>query len=157
MTALSDMPGGPGRIWNYLQALVRSTGVSGRFAYGTQTDIHLADLWVIGHRLCTLVKTRDTLLTNTVTRVAVFSVSQAAIWRTSHLELRPEQSLARWIILNTKTLCEPGIEADIHWVLRHTGIPMNEKADHQENLAWERCQAGRVWYWVHTLAINRTR
>jgi len=32
--ALCKTPGGPGSIWNYLEALVRATRVSGRFARG---------------------------------------------------------------------------------------------------------------------------
>jgi hypothetical protein len=37
-------PGGPGSIWKYLEALVRATGVSGRFVCGFQTEIHFADV-----------------------------------------------------------------------------------------------------------------
>jgi hypothetical protein len=37
-------PEGPGSIWNYLGAPVRSTGVSGRFACGFRTDLHFADV-----------------------------------------------------------------------------------------------------------------
>jgi len=36
-------PGGPWSIWKYWEALVRSTGVSGRFACGFWTDLHFAD------------------------------------------------------------------------------------------------------------------
>ena len=39
-------PGGAGRIWKYLEALVRATGVSGRFAYGFRTELHFADVVV---------------------------------------------------------------------------------------------------------------
>jgi hypothetical protein len=42
--ALCLAPGGPGSIWKYLGALVRSTGVSGRFACGFRTDLHFADV-----------------------------------------------------------------------------------------------------------------
>ena len=42
--ALYLAPGGPGSIWNYLVAPVRSTGVSGRFACGLRTDLHFADV-----------------------------------------------------------------------------------------------------------------
>jgi hypothetical protein len=41
--ALCLAPGGPGSIWNYLGAPVRSAGVSGRFACGFRTDLHFAD------------------------------------------------------------------------------------------------------------------
>jgi len=37
-------PGGPGSIWKYLEALLRATWVSGRFACGFQTDLHFADV-----------------------------------------------------------------------------------------------------------------
>jgi len=36
--------GGPGSIWKYLEAQVRATGVSGRFACGFRTDLHFADV-----------------------------------------------------------------------------------------------------------------
>jgi hypothetical protein len=44
LRALWFAPGGPGSIWNYLGAPVRSTGVSGRFACGFRTDLHFADV-----------------------------------------------------------------------------------------------------------------
>jgi len=43
LIALCFAPGRPGNIWNYLGAPVRATGVSGRFACGFRTDLHLAD------------------------------------------------------------------------------------------------------------------
>jgi hypothetical protein len=43
LRALCFAPGGPGSIWNYLGAPVRSTGVSGSFACGFRTDLHFAD------------------------------------------------------------------------------------------------------------------
>jgi hypothetical protein len=44
LRALCKAPGGPGNIWKCLEALVRATGVSGRFACGFQTDSHFADV-----------------------------------------------------------------------------------------------------------------
>jgi hypothetical protein len=41
--ALSKAPGGAGSIWKYLEAVVRATGVSGRFAYGFRSELHFAD------------------------------------------------------------------------------------------------------------------
>jgi hypothetical protein len=38
-------PGGSGSLREYLEALVRSTGESGRVACGFQTDLHFADGW----------------------------------------------------------------------------------------------------------------
>jgi hypothetical protein len=43
LRALCLTPGGPGRIWNHLEAPVRSIGVSGSFACGFQTDLPFAD------------------------------------------------------------------------------------------------------------------
>jgi hypothetical protein len=40
LTALCIAPGGPGSIWNYMGAPVRTTGVSARFACGIRTDLH---------------------------------------------------------------------------------------------------------------------
>jgi len=44
LRALCLAPGGPGSIWNYLGAPVRSTGVPRRFAFGFRTDLHFADV-----------------------------------------------------------------------------------------------------------------
>jgi len=44
LRALSKAPGGPGSIWKYLEALVRATGVSGKFACGFQTILYSADV-----------------------------------------------------------------------------------------------------------------
>jgi hypothetical protein len=43
LRVLCEAPGGPGSIWKYLEALVRATGESGRFACGFRTDFHFAD------------------------------------------------------------------------------------------------------------------
>jgi len=37
-------PGGHGRLWKYIEALVMTTGVTGRFACGFQSDLHFADV-----------------------------------------------------------------------------------------------------------------
>ena len=44
LKALCLASGGPGSIWNNLESLVRSTGVSGRFACGFRTDLQFADV-----------------------------------------------------------------------------------------------------------------
>jgi len=44
MRALCRAPGGPRSIWKYLEALVRATAVSGRFACGFRTNVHFADV-----------------------------------------------------------------------------------------------------------------
>ena len=43
LRALCKAPGGAGSSQKYLEALARATGVSERFAYGFQTELHFAD------------------------------------------------------------------------------------------------------------------
>jgi len=43
LRALCLAPGGSGSVWKYLEALVRSPGVSGRIACGFRTELHFAD------------------------------------------------------------------------------------------------------------------
>jgi len=102
------------------------------------------ELWAIGLVLWESVKTRDTLQTNGVTKVAVISDSQAATQRTEHLDLEPGQPLARWIRQSARTLRKAGIETEIHLVPGHTGIPGNEEADHQANLTREGRRSGTL-------------
>jgi ribonuclease HI len=103
-----------------------------------------AELWAVGLALRESVRKRDTPQTYGVTKVAVFSDSQVAIRRMEHLEPWPGQTLARWINQSARTLREAGIETEIHWVPEHTGIPGNEEADRQANLAREGRRAGTV-------------
>jgi hypothetical protein len=77
--------------------------------------------------------------------------------RTEHLEPGPGQPLARWINQSARTLRETGIETEIYRVPGHTGIPENEEADRQANLAREGRRAGTVREQVYTSAANRTR
>jgi hypothetical protein len=44
LSVLCKAPGGDGSIWKYLEALVWATGVSGRFVFGFQTELHFADV-----------------------------------------------------------------------------------------------------------------
>jgi len=48
LRALCLSPGGSGSIWKYLEALVRSPGVSGRIVCGFRTNLHSADDWLSG-------------------------------------------------------------------------------------------------------------
>jgi hypothetical protein len=44
LKALCKAPVGVGSIWEYLEAVVRATRVSGRFAYGFRIELHFADV-----------------------------------------------------------------------------------------------------------------
>jgi len=44
MKVLCKAAGGAGSIWKYLEAMVRATGVSGRFACGFRTNLHYTDV-----------------------------------------------------------------------------------------------------------------
>jgi hypothetical protein len=54
LSALCKAPGGAESIWEYLEAVVRATRVSGRFAYGFRTELHFADEACCGKKLFTL-------------------------------------------------------------------------------------------------------
>ena len=43
LRALCLAPRGSGSVWKYLEALVRSPGVSGRITCGFRTELHFAD------------------------------------------------------------------------------------------------------------------
>jgi len=64
-------PGGPGSIWKYLEALVRATGVSGRFACGFRTELHSADAYVILFMILLNVSTTPGIV---ITRIATRAV-----------------------------------------------------------------------------------
>jgi len=120
-------------------------------------EVNHAELWAIALALRESVRKRYTLQTHGVTKIAIFSDSQAAIRRTELLEQGPGQPLARRIKRSARTLREAGIETEIHWVPGHPGIPGNKEADRQANLAREGCRTGRVRERVYTSAANWTR
>jgi len=76
---------------------------------------------------------------------------------TERLEPGPGQPVARWINQSARTLREAGVETEIHWVPELTGIPGNEEADRQANLAREGHRSGTLQKQVFTSAANRTR
>jgi len=102
--------------------------------------LQLPDLYfrIIQHP--SVVRKRDILQTHGMTKLAVFSDSQAAIWRTEYLEPGPGQPLARWINPSARTLRKASIETEIHWVPGHTGISGNEEADRQAKPSTRRPQ-----------------
>jgi len=120
-------------------------------------EVYDAELGAIGLALRESVRKRDTLQTHGVTKVAVFSDSQAAVRRTEHLEPGLGQPLARWINQSARTLREASIETEIHWVPGHTGIPRNEEADRQANLGRGGRRTGTMRERVYTSAANMTR
>jgi len=98
-------------------------------------EVFDAELWGIGLAHGETIEKRDTLQRHGVKRVVIFSDSLTAIRRAAHLEPGPGPRLARWINLIAQALLAHGIATEIHWVPGHTGIPRNEGADRQANLA----------------------
>jgi len=52
LSTLCKAPGGAGSIWKYLEAVVRATRVSGRFAYSFRTELHFPDVVPRSNLLC---------------------------------------------------------------------------------------------------------
>ena len=86
--------------------------------------------------------------------LAVFSDSQATIRRTAHLEPGTGQRLARRINRRARNLLAHGIATEIHLVPGHSGIPGNEEADRQANLA-PHASGSTVIERPYTSALNR--
>jgi len=122
------------------------------------------DLWkssmpnygVIGLALDVAIEQRESLQVHGVKTVAVFRDSQAAIRREAHLEPGPGQRLVRQINRRARSLLAHGIATEIHWVPAHSGIPRNEEADHQANLARD-ASGTTLIEGSYTSASNRAR
>jgi hypothetical protein len=98
-------------------------------------EVFDAELWAIGLVLDVAIEMRQKSQEHGVKTVAVFSDSLAAIRRTAHLEPGPGQRLARPINRRARNLLAHGIATDIHSAPGHSGIPGNEEADCQVNMA----------------------
>jgi ribonuclease HI len=109
---------------------------SRRSVLGTgRMEVFDAELWAIGLVLGQAIEKRETLQRHGVKTVAIFWDSQTAIRRAAHMEPGPGQPLARRINRRVWELLAQGIATEIHWVPGHSGIPRNEEADCQSNLA----------------------
>jgi ribonuclease HI len=100
-------------------------------------EVFNAELWAIVLALEETIEKREPLQRHGVKTVAVFSDSQATIWRTAHLDPGPGQRLASRINQRAQALLAHTIKTEIHWVPGHSGIPGNEEADRQANVACE--------------------
>jgi len=100
-------------------------------------EVFDAELWAIGLAHEVTIEKIETLQRHGVKTVAVFSDSQAAIRRTPHQEAGMGQRLARRINRRAQAQLAHGIKTEVHWVPGHSGIPGNEEADRQANVARE--------------------
>lgn len=82
-----------------------------------------------------MIKMRQTLHNHGVMVVAVLNVLQTAIRRTGYQEPSSGQRVVRQNASRRHTLLAHGIITVIHWVLGHSRIPGNAKADILVNLA----------------------
>ena len=87
---------------------------------------------------------------------AAVGESQPAIRRTAHLDPVPGQLLASAINEHARALRAHSLDASIHRVPRHSGIPGNKGADHHANNARE--DSGyTVCELIYTSAAERAR
>jgi len=119
-------------------------------------EVFDAELWAIGLALDVAIEKRETLQVHGVKMVAVLNNSQAAIRRAAHLEPGPGQRLARRINRRARSLLTHGIATEIHWVSGLSGIPGNEEADRQANLAQD-ASGSTVIERPYTWASNMAR
>ena len=146
-----------GRVGATVVCKHRNEWRSRRSFLGTRLmEVFDAALWAIGLALDVAIEKRETLQVHGVKVVAVFSHSQAVIQRAAHLEPGPGQQLAKLINRTAQSLLAHGIATGIHWVLGHSGIPGNEEADWQANLALD-ASGSTLIERPYTWASNRAR
>jgi ribonuclease HI len=117
-------------------------------------EVFDAELWAIELALDMAIEKRETLQMHGVKTVAVIRDSQAALRRAAHLEPGPGQHLARRINRRARSLLARGTTTEIHSVPGHSGIPRNEEADCQANLALD-ASGSTVIERPYTSASNR--
>jgi hypothetical protein len=100
-------------------------------------EVFDAELCAIALALNETIKKRDILQSTGVKMLAVFSGSQAGIWRAAHLEPGRGQWLATRINRKAEAHLVHGIKTEIYWVPGNSDIHGNEEAGRQEHAACE--------------------
>ena len=117
-------------------------------------EVFDAEQWGMWLALEVVIEKRATLQMHGAEIVAVFSNSQAAIQRAAHLEAALGQRLAWGINRRARRLLAHVIATEILRLLAHCGIPGNEGADRQANLARD-ASGSTVIEQPYTFASNR--
>jgi len=138
--------GSSGESWKALRSYLRK----GRM------EVFDAELWAIWIALKKTVKRGEILHAQGVQKTVIFGDSQAAVRRAAHLEIGPGQQVTRWINNEARALCGDGIETEIRWIPGHSGIPGNEEAVRQANVAREG-RGSTVQEQAFISATNRAR
>jgi hypothetical protein len=109
---------------------------SPRILLGTgHMEVFDTELWAIGLALDVAIEKRDTLQMHRVKTLAIVSDSQNGIQRAAQLVPGQAHLMARRFNRREQSILAYSILTDIHCVPGYSGIPGNEEADCQANLA----------------------